>query len=171
MLVIGAGGVSPFSAQPALAAGATVVAAVRHGQDDPRWAQIGVDHVVLTTEAGWGAALKQRTGGTAEVVNSVGGSMVAERLACLRSGGEIAVPGLYDTGPATVDVLSTIGVQTSLRGVAVGSVTMHRDLAALVQEHGIHPVVQRRVAFDALPQAYAVTSGESVFGKTVVELA
>lgn len=169
VLVVGAGGVSVYAAQLAGALGATVVAAVRHGADDPRWAAIGVTQVVSSLRDGWGASVLESTGGVAKVVNTVGGSLVAESLAALRSGGEVAVPGLYDLSAPVVDVLGMIGAQTTLRGVAVGSVTMHRDLAAFVDKHAIRPVIQRRVSFDVLPQAYSSPSDDSVFGKTVVD--
>jgi NADPH:quinone reductase-like Zn-dependent oxidoreductase len=67
-----------------------------------------------------------------------------------------------------LDIMTMIGKQASVRGVAVGSVRMHRDLAAFVQEHQIRPVIERRVPFADLPAAYRGQPSGGVFGKTVI---
>ena len=66
------------------------------------------------------------------------------------------------------DFMEMIAKQASVRGVAVGSAAMHRDLAAVVQERGIHPVIERSVAFADLPEAYRSHVTAGVFGKTVI---
>jgi NADPH:quinone reductase-like Zn-dependent oxidoreductase len=61
-----------------------------------------------------------------------------------------------------------IGRQASVRGVAVGSVRMHRDLGAFVEEYGIRPVIEQRIPFVDLPAAYRDQTSTGVFGKTVI---
>ena len=169
VLVIGSGGVSLFAAQLARAAGAEVHAAVRSQPDDPRWEQLGVTGVTTTTE-GWGGRFFDWTGGATKVVNSVGPGMLNECLAALSSGGEVAMLGLYDLTPPALDGLSMIGKQTTVRGVAVGSVAMHRALAAFMAQHQLHPVIGRRVPFSDLPQAYQLQGASDLFGKTVINV-
>ena len=41
-------------------------------------------------------------------------------------------------------------------------------VAAFVHEHGIHPVIERSVAFADLPQAYRGDATAGVFGKSVI---
>ncbi|MEV7042549.1 NAD(P)-dependent alcohol dehydrogenase [Amycolatopsis sp. NPDC051061] len=167
ILVLGSGGVAVFAAQLATAAGAHVTAAVRANTDDPRWARIGVADVI-TTAPGWGRRFFESAQGADKVVDAVGPGMVPESLAALRGSGEVTIPGLLDLTNPGLDFMEMIARQASIRGVAVGSAGMHRDLAAFVQERGIHPVIERSVAFADLPEAYRghVTAG--VFGKTVI---
>lgn len=169
VLVIGSGGVSLFAAQLARAAGAEVHAAVRSQPEDPRWEQVGVSSVTTTTE-GWGQRFFEATGGADKIVNAVGPGILNECLAALRSGGEVATPGLYDLTPPALDGLSMIGKQTSVRGVAVGSVAMHRDLAAFMTQHDLHPIINHRVPFGELPQAYDLQGGSGLFGKIVINV-
>ena len=167
VVVLGSGGVSVFAAQLAIAAGAHVTAAVRANTGDPRWAAVGVTDVI-TTATGWGRRFSESTPGADKVVDAVGPGMVPESLAALRGGGEVAVPGLIDLTNPVLDFMGMIAKQASVRGVAVGSAGMHRDLAAFVQKHGIHPVIERTVAFADLPEAYRGRSTAGVFGKTVI---
>lgn len=171
VVVLGSGGVALYAAQLARAAGAEVHGAVRSHADDERWQSVGVARVVTTDEPGWGGRLYELTGGADKVVDAVGPALVDECLAALRGGGEVAVPGLINqmTAP-TVDVLAMIGKQTSLRGVAVGSVQMHRDLAAFMTRHDVRPVVSTTVPFDRLPDAYRALGAGGLFGKVVIDL-
>jgi D-arabinose 1-dehydrogenase-like Zn-dependent alcohol dehydrogenase len=73
--------------------------------------------------------------------------VVPESLAALRGSGEVAIPGLIDLTNPRLDFMDMIAKQASVRGVAVGSVAMHHDLAAFVQERVVHPVIERSVAF------------------------
>jgi NADPH:quinone reductase-like Zn-dependent oxidoreductase len=171
VLILGSGGVSLFALQLARAVGADVFVGVRHDADDPRWIELGASLVVLTTDADWSARVLQASGGITKVVNSVGTGVLSDCLATLRAGGEVAVAGLFDLAPPQVDVLSMIAKQTSIRGVAVGSAQMHRDLSAFIERFDIHPIIDRRYPFEQLPDAFAAAvSGVSVFGKTVIRI-
>jgi len=170
VLVLGSGGVSLFALQIARAAGAEVYVGVRHGVNDPRWAELGAAAVVDTTETGWGARVAEISGGVTKVVNTVGAGVINDCLAALRGGGEIAVVGLYEPTPPQLDMFSVIGRQLSIRGVAVGSAQMHRDLTQFVETHDIHPIIDRRYPFAALPAAFAEYGAREVFGKVVVDL-
>lgn len=169
IVVIGSGGVSLFAAQIAVALGAQVYAAVRSNPDDARWGELGVTQVI-TTEDGWGERLADSGGGVTKVVNTIGLSALVECVNALRPGGEVATPGLRDMEMPELDPNALIGKQISLRGVAVGSVAMHRALAAFVAEHDIHPVIFRHIPFSEVPAAYEAQSAHGVFGKIVIDL-
>ena len=169
VVVLGSGGVALFAAQLALALGARVVAAVRDKPDDPRLSALGVADV-LTTEAGWGRRVAERTGGAAKVVNTVGPAVTPECLDALAPGGEVALVGLREMAMPALDPGALIGKQLSVRGVAVGSVAMHRALSRFVAEHGIRPVIHARLPFADLPRAYEALAQRDVFGKVLVEL-
>jgi len=170
VLVLGSGGVALFAAQFARAVGAVPYAAVRSRADDPRWQQLGVAGT-LTTDAAWGARAYELTGGADKVVNTVGIGVVNECIAAVAGSGEIAVLGLRDNDVPALDVWGLVGKQASVRGVAVGSVSMHQDLARFMAEHDLHPVIDRRFAFADLPAAYEAQGLRGIFGKVVVALA
>ena len=170
VVVLGSGGVALYAAQLAMATGAEVIAAVRQATDDPRWATLGIADVVSTTEAGWGERLHERTGRAAKVVNSVGANVLAECMAAIGGSGEVALVGLMDLSAHPLNVLDLIGKQSSVRGVAVGSVAMHRDLADFVERHRVEPIIDRRLPFTDLPAAYDAQSAPGLFGKVTIEL-
>lgn len=168
LVVIGSGGVSLFGAQIARALGARVSVVTRHDLD-PRWERIGVDGHVSSTEAGWGRRLAESAGEAQKVLDTVGPGAVAECLDALAPGGEVAVPGLADMTAPDVDVAGMIGRQLVLRGVAVGSVQMHRDLAAFMTEHRLHPFIETTLPFERLDESYAALATPGTFGKVVVQ--
>ena len=171
VLVVGSGGVAVFALQLARAAGATVYAAVRRKEKGRRLVELGAEDFVLTSEDGWGAALFARTsGGITRVIDSVGTSLLSEYLAAVGLGGEIELLGLFDTGAVPVDNLSLIGKLASIRGIAVGSGRMQKDLLAFLVDHGIAPVIGDRIPFDRAPDAYRALAGPDVFGKVVIEV-
>lgn len=170
VVVLGSGGVSLFAAQVAVALGARVFAAVRSNAEDPRWSELGVSGVITTGE-GWGRRMADLTGGGAtKVVNTVGPGLTPECIDALAPGGEVAIAGLMDMAMPALDSGALVGRQISVRGVAVGSVAMHRALSNFVAEHGIHPVVHTRVPFAEVPRAYEALAERGVFGKVLIDL-
>lgn len=170
VLVLGSGGVALFALQLARAVGAEVYVGVQRNEDDPRWAELGAAAVLLTTRPGWGARIAERSGGITKVVNTVGAGILDETLAALRGGGEVAVVGLYDPSPPLLDPVALMGKQLTVRGVAVGSGRMHRDLTAFVAEHDIHPILDRRYPFARLGDAFSEFGSRPVFGKVVIDM-
>lgn len=170
VLIIGSGGVSLYAAQLARTAGAEVHAAVRGGEpEDAQWATLGFLSVTDTSEPGWGAKVAEAShGGVDKVVNILGPGAVPECLQALAPGGEVAVPGLMDMSSPEINITDMIGKQTTIRGVAVGSAQMHRDLAAFMEEHNLHPIIDRTMDFRDLPDAYAAMSAPGIFGKIVL---
>ncbi len=169
VLIIGSGGVSLYAAQLAKAAGARLFAATNAEQTDPRWAELEFAGAVDTGAPGWGAQISELSGGgVAKVVNILGPGAVPECLDALAPGGEVATPGLMDMRTPEINILDMIGKQTSVRGVAVGSVQMHRDLADFMTEHDLHPIIGHTVPFTELPMAYEAISAPGIFGKVVI---
>lgn len=170
VLVLGSGGLALFAAQLARAAGAEVHVAVRSGAQDQRWGPLDVRSLSSTDAPGWGQRFADTYGGADKVVNSVGPGITNECLLALRPGGEVAVPGLIDMQPQPLDAMTLVGKQASIRGIAVGSVQMHRDLSAFVVEHQLRPVLDARLPFADLPGAYRALNNPSIFGKIVIDV-
>lgn len=63
-----------------------------------------------------------------------------------------------------------LATQSSVRGVAVGSLQLHRDLTSSMGEHGLHPIVHAVLDFDDLPAAFDRHADADVFGKVALAL-
>lgn len=171
VLVIGSGGVALHALQIAKAIGATVYAAVRRVEKGERMVSLGADGYVLTTDDGWGQKAFELTGaGFDKIVDAVGPRFLGDYLAAVALRGEIAMLGLYETGPQPLDYFTLIGKLASVRGVAVGSGRMQRELLAFLADHSITPVIDTRIPFAALADAYRAMSGPDVFGKIVIDV-
>jgi len=172
VLILGSGGVALFSLQLARAAGAEVFAVVRRDEQGERLKEMGVSAFVNSTETPeWGGAILEVSGGGVQkAVDTVGAGTLNQSIGSLGSGGEVAFVGLFEMDGDPVDVMSLMGKTASLRGVAVGSHRMHRDLIAEVEKQDIHPVIDSRFVFDNAREAFRTQGLRGIFGKVVIEL-
>lgn len=168
---VGSGGVSLFALQMAVALGADVYAGVRQDDKGERLVDLGARSFINTEDDDWGEAIAKRSdGGVQTFVDTVGASVLDEALSSLAPGGEVAVLGMYEMEPAPLDISKMLEGQRSLRGVSVGSNRMHRDLVAFLEEHDIHPVIDRRFSFEQAQDAFRAQGDHETFGKIVIEL-
>ncbi|TWD13025.1 NADPH:quinone reductase-like Zn-dependent oxidoreductase [Streptomyces sp. T12] len=171
VLIIGSGGVALASLQFARAAGAQVYARVRNKAAGEALVRLGAaGYVDGGTGPNWGDAVFALSGGVDKVVDSVGVSILPQALAALAPGGEVATLGLFDAAGGPLDGYALLGKQARIRGVAVGSEAMHRDLVRYVETHDIHPVIDRRIDFRDAPAAYTAQTSGGLFGKIVIEV-
>ncbi|MEV7323112.1 NAD(P)-dependent alcohol dehydrogenase [Streptomyces sp. NPDC093970] len=170
VLIIGSGGVALFALQLARAAGARVHAVVRDASAGEALVGLGAaGYVDSGVTPDWGQAVFELSGGVDKVVDSVGVSILDQALAALAPGGEVATLGLFDAAGGPLDGYALLGKQARIRGVAVGSQAMHRDLVRYVEAHDIHPVIHRRIPFGDAPAAYAAQTSGGLLGKIVIE--
>lgn len=171
VLVIGSGGVSLSALQLARAAGARIYATVRDDAKGDALVRLGAEGYVNSLAVpDWGRAVFALSGGVDKVVDSVGASILPQALAALAPGGEVATLGLFEMSGEPLDGYALLGKQARVRGVAVGSKAMHRDLVSYVETHDIHPVIDCRIDFLDSPAAYAAQTSAGLFGKVVIEL-
>lgn len=62
------------------------------------------------------------------------------------------------------------GKATVIRGISVGSASMYRHVADVVDMHVIRPVIGARFGFDRVRDAYAAQASD-LFGKVVIAIA
>ena len=172
VLILGSGGVALFSLQLAQTAGAEIFAVVRRDEQGERLKELGVSAFINSTEElEWGEKVFEASGGGVQkVVDTVGAGTLNQSISSLGSGGEVAFVGLFEMDGDPVDVMSLMGKTASLRGVAVGSHRMHRDLVAEVENQDIQPVIDSRFAFDNAQEAFRAQGSRGIFGKVVIEL-
>jgi NADPH:quinone reductase-like Zn-dependent oxidoreductase len=173
VLSIGTGGVATYAMQLAQAAGARYFGVIRRDAAGRQLVSAGAAGFVTSGGDGhWAAAVRELTGGGVDrVVDTVGTGTLNESLAAVRGLGEVALVGLFSLAPQPLDTMTLIGAGASVRGIAVGSTTMHRDLVRAIEKHDLHPIIDSRFDFDAAPVAFSKHYEGGVFGKVVIDVA
>jgi NADPH:quinone reductase-like Zn-dependent oxidoreductase len=174
VLVLGTGGVSTFALQLATAAGARVI--VTSSSDDKlqqaramgAWQTINYRTSAAWEKEVW--ALTEKRG--VDHVIEVGGPGTLEKsMACVAAGGSIALIGvLTGFGPTSASLFPLIARNIRLNGIYVGS---HADFCALnayLEQHQLHPVIDRRFPFHDAVAAYTHLESATHFGKVVIEV-
>jgi NADPH:quinone reductase-like Zn-dependent oxidoreductase len=171
VLVLGTGGVSLLALQIAKAAGAQVIATSSSDAKLARVKALGADATINYADIPeWGAAAAKLAGGGVDHVVEVGGTgTLAQSMAAVGFGGEIALIGVLARGGDT----SPHGLMlkgASLRGIFVGSAAMAIALNQMIDRHAIKPVVDKVFPLDQAREAYRYQASPDLFGKVVIAL-
>jgi NADPH:quinone reductase-like Zn-dependent oxidoreductase len=171
VLVLGTGGVSLLALQIAKTAGARVIATSSSDEKLERAVALGADAVInYRTMPNWGAEAMRLSGGGIDHIVEVGGQgTLAQSMAAVGFGGEIAVIGVLarDGNVTPRDMMFKAG---RMRGIFVGSAAMARSLNAAIDANAIKPVVDRVFGFDDAKAAYEYHASSALFGKTVIRI-
>ena len=171
VLVLGTGGVSLLALQIAKAAGARVIVTSSSDAKLERVKALGADATINYREIPeWGAEAARLAGGGVDDVVEVGGAgTLAQSMAAVGFGGEVALIGVLtragETGPHALMLKGA-----SLRGIFVGSAQMAIDLNRAIDVNGIKPAVDRTFTFDQARDAYRYQASPDLFGKVVIAL-
>lgn len=172
VLVQGSGGVSIFALQFAKAAGAGVIATSSSDAKLEKLRTLGADECINYRETpAWGRVASTRSGGGVDLVVDVGGpDTLTESMAACRIGGQIASIGVLSGRVAELSVPAIFGASLCLQGIAVGSVTMQRDMLRAIDQNGMRPVIDQSFSLDDLARAFEYQVSQGHFGKIVVEV-
>ena len=170
VLVQGTGGVSIFALQFANAAKARVI--VTSSSDDKlvRARELGArDGINYRTHPKWSEQVMKLTGGHgADLVVDVGGKESLEQsVKSLAYGGMLSIVGGLSGYDGTISSLGLLNKTASARGVYVGSRADYQRMSAFIDEHRLHPVIDKVFPLDqfdaalAAPARPAIRSGAS----------
>ncbi|WP_434631691.1 zinc-dependent alcohol dehydrogenase family protein [Chromobacterium sp. CV08] len=172
VLVQGSGGVSLFALQLAKLMGARVIATTSSAAKAERLRALGADAVVdYLAVPEWGERVRELNGGRGvdRIVEVGGKGTLAQSLAAVAPGGEIAVIGFLADGAAEMDFMRYFLSGATLRRIAVG----HREgLEAMLRAIGrqrLRPVLDRVFPFDDARAAWEHFAARRHFGKVVIE--
>lgn len=173
VLIEGTGGLSIFSMQIALAAGAKVYATTSSEEKAERLKSLGVEAVVnYKTEAKWGRKIYELAGeGVDHVIDVGGGTTMNNSIDAAKMGGHVCSIGILGNGRTGEITFSKFFFKhLKMSGIAIGSREMQVNLVAFLEEHQIKPMVSKVFAFDELAAAFQYQESGQHFGKIVVEI-
>jgi NADPH:quinone reductase-like Zn-dependent oxidoreductase len=173
VLLLGTGGVSILGLQLAKAAGLRVIITSSSDEKLARARALGADVTInyrATPE--WQDEMLNQTGGVGvDMVLEVGGQgTVTRSVASAAVGGTIAVIGGVSGFGGEVNPITLTRSAKRMVGIYVGSRAMLEQIAKLVAETGMKPVVDRVFPFAEAREAYRYLESGAHFGKVVVDL-
>lgn len=168
VFVPGAGsGVATYLVQFAKAAGARVIVSSRSNEKRAAALLIGADRAI-DTNADWKDALKNET--IDLVIESVGEATFNRSLAVLKRGGKVVTFGATTADNVTINLRTFFYAQQQLLGSTLGSREELREMLAFIQQHQIHPVVDRVLPLEATDQAFEFLKDSHQFGKIAIRI-
>ncbi|MFW1677338.1 zinc-dependent alcohol dehydrogenase family protein [Pontibacter sp. JAM-7] len=172
ILLLGTGGVSIFGLQLAKAMGAEVIITSSSDEKLERARGLGADHTINYKDCpDWEQEVLAITQGKGvNNVLEVGGAGTFEKsVASVGVNGTVSVIGILTGMDSPTMSLMTIFNLLHIQGVYVGSVEMLKEMVALMEQHQLHPVIDRTYAFSDAMQAYQQLAAAGHFGKLVIE--
>ena len=171
VLTEGTGGVSVFAVQLAKAMGARVIATTSTPEKARRLTELGADHVVdYRALPEWGDKVRALTGGRGvdRVVEVGGPATLVQSVKAVAYGGQVSMVGVLGGLAGGVDFMTMFMSQAVFRPIAVGSRRDLEDVARVVQQHCIRPVIDSVFSFDDVATAWRHFADRQLFGKVVI---
>ncbi|RUT67851.1 NAD(P)-dependent alcohol dehydrogenase [Flavobacterium cupreum] len=171
VLIQGTGGVSLFSMQFALAAGAEVILLSGSDAKLERAKKMGVNHLInYKSVPQWeNEVLKITNGlGAKHIVEVVGSDHINKSIAAVAPDGTISVIGIMDGLTGNINTAELMSKQVRLQGINVGSKAMFSRMNATLEAKKIHPVIDSVFLFQDTIDAFKRLESGSHFGKIVI---
>jgi NADPH:quinone reductase-like Zn-dependent oxidoreductase len=170
ILLLGTGGVSIFGLQFAAMTGARAIITSSSDEKLARARELGAWETINYRDSpDWEQAVLELSGGLGvDVTLEVGGGGTLEKsVTATKVGGTVSLVGVLTGG--AVDPTLVMRKSIRLQGVYVGSRRMFAEMNAAIAGNGMHPVIDRRFAFEDAPEAYHAMRAAGHFGKLVIE--
>ncbi|QSB25376.1 NAD(P)-dependent alcohol dehydrogenase [Flavobacterium sp. CLA17] len=171
VLIQGTGGVSLFSMQFALAAGAEVILLSGSDAKLERAKKMGVNHLInYKSVPQWeNEVLKITNGlGAKHIVEVVGSDHINKSLAAVALDGTISVIGIMDGLTGNINTAQLMSKQVKLQGINVGSKEMFSRMNETLEAKKIHPIIDSAFLFQDTIDAFKRLESGSHFGKLVI---
>ncbi len=184
LLVAGASsGVGVAAVQIGKALGCTVIGTSGSADKLAKLKALGMDHGIQTRKPDFAAKCKELTGGKGVdlAINLVGGSVFPELVRSLARKGRIGIVGYVDgVLKAELDLNALHANRFEVYGISNSKATAEekaeamrcfiRDVAPMLADGRIVPVVDKVFAFDDLPAAKKYVDSDAQMGKVVVRV-
>ncbi len=171
VLIQGTGGVALFALQIAKAVGAEVFIPSSSDEKLEAAKALGADYGINRKKEDWVDAVHRLTGerGIDHVVDTVGGSNVADSIRAVASHGRVSLIGMMDKDDITVSGSMLLLKSPTVQGIGVGHRRALEDLVRAVDSIKLKPVIDKRYSFSELTQALDQLDN-GAFGKIVINV-
>jgi len=172
VLAQGTGGVSVFAIQIASALGAKVIATSSRDENLEKVKALGTWQTInYRKHPDWEKKVLELTDGKGvdQLLDVVGGDGLNQSVEATRVAGQIFQIGFLQGQTAKVDLMRIIFRQTAIRGIAVGSARAFERMNEFLNQHQIHPVLDKVYSFDQAREAYEHLA-RGAFGKIVIRV-
>lgn len=172
VLTLGTGGVAIFTLQIAKALGCKVFITSSSDEKLARARELGADvRINYRSTPKWEDAVVEQTGGLGVdvTVETGGGGTLNQSLTATRAGGTVSLLGALTGLNAQVNAGAVIMKQIRIAGIMVGSRAGFEKLIGFLTTRKISPVIDRRYAFEQLPEALAAMKAAGHLGKIVIK--
>jgi NADPH:quinone reductase-like Zn-dependent oxidoreductase len=173
VLVQGAGGVSVFALQFAVAAGARVIATTGSQAKTEKLRRLGATHVVdCTREAEWSRSVLELTGGCGvdHVIETGGADTLDQSIKATAVGGTISLIGMLTGATARFDALPILAKTLHIQGIVIGSVEMFERMNGTIESLGIRPLIDRTFEMQDVAKALEYLQTGRHVGKVVIRI-
>ncbi|PSL49743.1 NADPH:quinone reductase-like Zn-dependent oxidoreductase [Chitinophaga niastensis] len=174
VLTQGTGGVSLFSLQIALAAGAKVIATSSSPDKLKKLQALGAHEVVdYKKYPEWHTEVKRLSGGEGAhaTIDVAGAATISNSVKSMRYNGFVGLVGFMTGAQLPVDLFAAVGSYVRLQAYSVGSLESFEHLAAAIEINNIHPVIDSVFSINDAQEAFRYMGGSTnQFGKIVIEL-
>ncbi|WP_106497822.1 zinc-binding dehydrogenase [Lentibacillus sp. Marseille-P4043] len=168
VFIPGAGsGVATYLIAFAKQKGARVIVTSRSEQKRDHAKKIGAD-IALDTASDWPEELKDET--IDLVIDSVGRATFNRSLEVLKKGGRIVIFGSSTEDTVELNLRDFFYGQYQLIGSTMGCREELRDMLKFIEDHNIHPVVDKSFTLDQANEAMDYLEQGKQFGKIAIRV-
>jgi NADPH:quinone reductase-like Zn-dependent oxidoreductase len=171
VVIQGTGGVSLFSIQFALMAGARVILLSGSDEKLKLASALGVHHLInYKHRPHWEKEVLEITNGAGadHIVEIVGGSHINRSIDAIAIDGTISIIGLIGGFTGEIETRKLMSKQIRLQGVETGSKEMFTRMNKAIELNKIHPVIDKVYDFEEARQALSSLEKSAHFGKIAV---
>ena len=172
VLVQGTGGVSLFGLQIGKALGAQVFVTSSSDEKLERTKALGANAGInYTRTPDWEKEVLRLTEnrGVDQILEVVGGKNLAQSIAAIKPGGQIAVIGFLESLSSELPFLPLIVKQIVIRGIVTGPRRAFEEMNLLLEKLQIRPIIDAVYPFADAPAAYEHLY-RGAFGKIVIRV-
>ncbi|MBT8189873.1 MAG: NAD(P)-dependent alcohol dehydrogenase [Bacteroidia bacterium] len=171
VLIEGTGGMSVFALQIARSFGAVVYATSSSKRKAEILKTMGAVAVVNYKEdPKWGKTIyKLSEGGVDHVLDVGGAATFSNSVDAVKIDGFIASIGILGGPKGEIVFPKLFFKQISVKGLAVGSAQMQRDMVQSINTHRWKPIIDKTFSFENLKSAFEYQESGKHFGKIIIE--
>ncbi len=173
VLLLGTGGVSVFAQQFCAMLGANTIVTSSSDEKLARIGELGGGETInYVTDPDWEKTVLDMTGGLGvdRVVEVGGPGTLQKSITAVKAGGRIQLIGVLSDPGGTIVPIDIMRKSITLKGIYVGPRQMFSAMAAAIDEHKLHPVIDRTFDFADTPAAYHEMAAAGHFGKIVIRV-